>query len=487
MSKARRRRVAILGAGAGGLGLAIRLRRAGIDDFVVFEAADGVGGTWRANTYPGAACDVPSLLYSYSFALKPDWSRTYATQPEILQYFEDCADRFGVRPHLRCNTPVRSARWDEPERCWRLSTEGGGTWTADVLVSALGMLRVPVVPAIDGLEKYSGKVMHSARWDHAHDLRGRRVAVVGTGASAIQIVPAIAPAVEQLHLFQRTPAWIMPRIDRPYTEEEQRRFARNPLAARRLRWDLYCGYERNTTFRAGDPREEQIRAFALARLSHRIQDPDLRARLTPDYPVGCKRVLVSSDFYPALLRENVSLVTEPIRRVTATAVETADGRQHTVDTIVLATGFRATEYLHGLEVVGTGGRNLSDVWAGEPRAHLGMTVSGFPNFFMLYGPNTNQGGNSIIFILEAQARYVAQAVQAMERHCLASLDVKQPVMDRYNRELDAALAQTVWAGGCRSYFQTPSGHIATQLPHPSRWYWWQTRRVRLADFAHGSI
>jgi cation diffusion facilitator CzcD-associated flavoprotein CzcO len=478
----RRWQVAIVGAGAGGLGLAIRLVKAGLHDFVLFEASDGVGGTWRSNTYPGAACDVPSHLYSYSFALKPDWTKAYANQPEILAYFEECADRYAIRSHLQVRTAIVSARWNEPERCWDLRDAAGGTYRAGTLVSALGTFNAPSIPAIEGLATFAGPCFHSARWEHRHELGGRAVAVIGTGASAAQIVPELAREARRVSIFQRSPSWILPRADKPFSEEDKRRFARHPLAARRHRWDIYWSYERNISFRHGDGAADQLKAIALSHLEYRIGDEELRAKLTPSFPLGCKRTLVSSDYYKAVVRDEVELVTEPIAAVTPTGVTTTDGRLHEVDAIVLATGFHATEYLHGLEVMGAGGRRLADDWAVVPHAYLGLTVSGYPNFFMLYGPNTNQGGNSIIFILEAQAAYVVRALRAMRRRRVTAVDVKRPVMDRYNRELARALQGTVWDDGCQSYFKNENGKIATQLPYPSLWYWRRTRRFRLRDY-----
>jgi len=471
-----------MGAGAGGLGLAIRLAKSGQRDFVLFEASDGVGGTWRANTYPGAACDVPSHLYSYSFALKPDWSKTYANQPEILQYFEDCADRFGIRPHLRPHTRITAARWDERARQWRLSDAEGGGYVADVLVSAIGTFTAPFVPQIDGLGSFAGPCFHSARWEHEHDLAGTRVAVIGTGASAAQIVPELAKEAREVLVFQRTPQWILPRSDKPFSEEQKRRFAHNPIAIRRHRREIYWAFENTIAFRHGDEVAGQLKTLALSHIDHRIQDDELRAKLTPDYPFGCKRTLVCSDFYKALVRDNVELVAEGIERVTPGSIVTHDGRERPVDAIVLATGFKATEYLEGIDVVGIGGRRLHDDWAEVAHAYIGLTVSGYPNFFMLYGPNTNQGGNSIIVILEAQATYVLSALRAMRLRRAHAVDVRRDVMDAYNEELAQALAGTVWSDGCQSYFKNANGRIATQLPQTSRWYAKRTRRFRMREY-----
>ncbi len=474
--------VAIIGAGAGGLGLAIRLTKARQRDFVIFEASDGVGGTWRANTYPGAACDVPSHLYSYSFALKADWSKTYANQPEILRYFEDCADRFGIRPHLRPHTRITAARWDEEARRWHLTDADGRSYDADVLVSAIGTFATPSVPDIEGLASFAGPCFHSARWEHEHDLAGKRVAVIGTGASVAQIVPELAKVAANVDVYQRTPQWILPRSDKPFSEEEKRRFARNPIAVRRHRRAIYWAFENTIAFRHGDEVAEQLRALALSHIEYRIKDDDLRAKLTPDYPFGCKRTLVCSDFYKALVRDNVELVTHRIERVTPRSVVTADGRERPVDAIVLATGFEATEYLKGMDIVGVGGRRLHDDWDEVAHAYMGLTVSGYPNFFMLYGPNTNQGGNSIIVILEAQATYVLRALRAMRLHRARAVDVRRDVMEAYNHELAVALAGTIWNDGCQSYFKKENGKIATQLPQTSRWYAQRTRRFRMREY-----
>lgn len=481
-----RHEVAILGAGFAGLAMAHHLRRVGIDDFVIFERDDGVGGTWRANSYPGAACDVPSHLYSLSFALKPDWSRTYSTQPEILSYIEECFDRFDLRPKLRLSTTIVAATWHEDEQCWRLRDDNGTEYEATVLVSAIGLFHTPVQPAIEGLDSFGGVVFHSARWNHDHDLAGGQVAVIGTGASSIQIVPAIADSVEQLTVYQRTPAWILPRRDRAFTDEEKDRFAHHPLAERRHRWQIYRQFEKNTTFRLGDPAAAEIEQMALGYLAHKVPDPDLRAKLTPGYPIGCKRVLVSSHFYPAVQRDDVELVTEAIDRVTPRGIVTADGVERPCDTIVACTGFRATDYLRGVDVVGVGGTSLHEHWGGVPGAYLGMAVPGYPNFFMLYGPNTNQGGNSIIFILEAQARYVAATLRSMRRRRASRIEVRSRAMASYDIALQDALTSTVWNGGCDSYFRTDAGDIVTQLPYPSRWYWWHTRRVARRGFTFRS-
>lgn len=473
--------IAILGAGPGGIAMAVRLKQAGHDDFVVLEKNDGVGGTWRDNAYPGAACDVPAHLYSFSFELNPHWSRTYAGRDEILAYLEQCTDTYGVRPHVRFRTAVTEARWSDEYVHWCLSTEDGRQLTADVVVSALGMLNVPAYPEIEGLDEFTGTLFHSARWRHDHDLTGRRVATIGTGASAIQFVPEVAEDAERLTVFQRSAPWVMPRRNREFSEREQERFATRPWRMRLNRWKTYWAYESATTFKPGR-KAEALRRFANTYRERKVSDPELREKLTPDYPAGCKRLLISSDYYPAMQRDDVELVTDPIERVTATGVTTASGRHHAVDTIILGTGFRATDYLCSLEVHGRRGRRLHDDWQEGAEAYLGMTVPGYPNLFLLYGPNTNQGGNSIIFMLEAQVSYVLRMVRSMRRRRVDTIEVRQTAMRRYNRRLRRALGETVWATGCRSYFKTTNGRIVTQLPFRSFGYWVRTRSLRLPAY-----
>ncbi|HWC36678.1 MAG TPA: NAD(P)/FAD-dependent oxidoreductase [Mycobacteriales bacterium] len=470
----RRPTVAILGAGAGGIAMGVALRRAGFD-YTVYEKSDGVGGTWRDNTYPGAACDVPSHLYSYSFAPNPNWSRTYAAQPEILAYLENCAQRFGVTERLRTGTAIRTAEWDEDEQCWLLTADTGETFTADVLVSGLGMLNVPYVPDIPGLSSFRGRAFHSSQWDHSESLAGKRVASIGTGASAIQYVPAIAPDVAHLDVYQRTPIWVSPRFDHEYTDEQKQRFARSRLAARRHRWQIFWTYQR-ASFDASHPFTTAQTEFARSYLERKITDPTLRSVLTPDFPVGCKRPLTSRTWFPALTRPNVTVVTAAIKEVTETGIRTADGELRPADTIIFGTGFRANEYLTTIDVIGRDGRKLRDAWEDGAEAYLGLTVAGFPNFFMLYGPNTN-GVNSILFFHEAQAHFVVRALRMMRRRRLGAVDVRPDVMRRYNEKIQAAMDGKVWTAGCTNYFATADGKIVTQLPYSAGEYWWRTRFV----------
>jgi cation diffusion facilitator CzcD-associated flavoprotein CzcO len=474
--------VAVLGAGFGGLTVTHRLAQDGIDDVVIFERGDGVGGTWRANTYPGAACDVPSHLYSLSFAPNPNWSRAYATQPEILDYIEDCYDRFDVRRKVRPGTEIVGATWCEDDGHWLLYDRRGAEYEATVLVSAIGMFNTPAFPSIPGIDDFGGVMFHSARWDHGHDLTGRRVAVVGTGASAIQVVPAIVDHTAHLDVYQRTAPWVLPRKDGPYSEEQKRVFATRPNEAARHREGLHDMFEQTTAFVAGDPSVEAIATIARDYLERKVPDPELRAKLVPGQPFGCKRTLISSNYYPALQRDDVELVTTDIERVTTAGIRTVDGVERPADTIVLCTGFHAAEYLRGIDVVGREGISLQGHWAGVPRAYHGIAVPGFPNFFMLYGPNTNQGGNSILLILEAQSQFVASALSSLRESGASSIEVSADAMARHARELERDLAATVWAQGCSSYFHNAAGDIVTQLPHTSGWYRKATEQIARDDF-----
>jgi cation diffusion facilitator CzcD-associated flavoprotein CzcO len=479
--------VAVLGAGFGGLAVAHRLARDGVDDVLILERADGVGGTWRANSYPGAACDVPSHLYSLSYAPNPYWSCAYARQPEILRYVEDCYDRLDVRRKVRCGAEVTAATWSEADGCWRLRDGRGGAYAARVLVSAIGLFHTPAMPAIPGLDDFAGTTFHSARWDHDHDLTGRRVAVVGTGASAIQVVPAIAERTAQLDVYQRTAPWILPRRDPPYTPDQQAEFAADPEMAARHRDELHDMFEQTTAFLVGDPSVARFAALARSYLERKVADPELRARLTPGVPFGCKRTLISSDYYPAIQRDDVELVTTAIERFTPAGIRTRDGVERPADTIVLCTGFRAPEYLSGIDVVGRDGTTIHEHWAGRPAAYHGICVAGFPNFFMLYGPNTNQGGNSILLMLEAQSGFVASALRTLREAGAATVEVTPEAMRRYARRLDEDLARTVWADRCDSYFHNAAGDIVTQLPRTAGWYREATREIDPGDFVLGGV
>ncbi len=474
--------VVIIGAGFGGIAAAVALRRKGIDDVTIVERSDGVGGTWRQNTYPGAACDIQSHLYSFSFAPNRNWTRTYAYQPEILAYLESVADRFDLRRHLTLGTSVHRLVWNE--RRWDVELGDGRTLFADVVVSAVGLFGAPRYPDIAGIAEFAGDLMHTSRWDPSIDLTGKRVAVVGTGASGVQVVPELADTVAQLTVFQRTPPWMVPKEDRPYTGEELTRFRRIPWAAARERWRLWKLQHDNTALTPSHPKLAVVQELSENFLRRHVSDDSLRDALTPRYPFRCKRVLLGEKYYLALQRPHVELVTDPIERVTESAVVTAGGRAVDVDAIVLATGFETTSYLSGLEVIGVGGERLHDRWAEDPRAYLGVAVSGFPNFFMLYGPNTNQGANSIIYILEAGARLAASAVSRVARHG-GHLDVRPEVEARFNEQIAADLEQTIWTQ-CDSYYRSPTGRIVTQWPHSELDYARATWRMRRRDWVHAT-
>jgi cation diffusion facilitator CzcD-associated flavoprotein CzcO len=479
--------VAIVGAGFGGLTLAHRLAGDGIDNVVLFDREDGVGGTWRANDYPGAACDVPSHLYSLAAAPNPDWSRAYAAQPEILSYIEHCYDRLDVRRKVRVGTDIVTATWSEANASWQLCDRRGVQYEASVVVTATGLFHSPSVPALPGLDEFAGTRFHSARWNHERDITGARVAVVGTGASAIQIVPAIVARVAHLDLYQRTAPWVLPRHDPPYTPEQRAAFDAHPEEVAEHRQGLYDMFEQTTAFLTGDEGAESIAAISREYLRRKVSDPALRAKLTPDHPFGCTRTLVSSDYYPAVQHDRVELVTEGIERITPTGIRTLDGIERPADTIVLCTGFRASDYLSGMQVTGRNATSIHDRWAGLPRAYHGMAVPEFPNFFMMYGPNTNQGGNSILLVLEAQAQFVANALETMRRKNASTIEVSVGAMDRYERQLERDLRRTVWSEGCRSYFHGAAGDIVTQLPHTSGWYRDATQRINQDDFMFGGV
>ncbi|HEX2102063.1 MAG TPA: NAD(P)/FAD-dependent oxidoreductase [Solirubrobacteraceae bacterium] len=469
-------RVGILGAGFAGLGMAIRLKQEGEDDFVVWERAADVGGTWWANSYPGCQCDIPSHLYSFSFAPNPEWRRTYAPQPEIQAYIRRVADDFRIRPHVRLNCAVTAASWDDVEHVWRVATERGD-YTAEALVAAPGPLSEPSIPRLPGLDSFAGTVFHTATWKHDHDLSGRRVAVVGTGASAIQVVPEIQPLVEHLTVFQRTPPWVVPHGDRPIAERERQVFRRFPAAQRAVRAGVYLGRELLVPGLAYRPGlMTLIERLARRHLRRQVSDPELRRRLTPDYAIGCKRILPSNRWYPAVTQPNVEVVTDGIARVRPDGIVDASGALHRVDTIIFATGFHATDVRIAALTTGTRGRRLSDVWNGSPQAYRGTTVAGFPNLFFLVGPNTGLGHNSIVFMIEAQLNYVAGALQHMRRRGATKLEVTRAAQDAYNARIQRRMAQTVWSTGCSSWYLDRTGRNSTIWPDFTFRFWADLRR-----------
>ena len=476
-------RVVIIGSGFGGLAAAVRLKQAGVTDLVVFEKSSDVGGVWRENTYPGAACDVPSHLYSLSFAPKADWSRRFAPQGEIHQYLRDVARDFDVLRHIRFGTEVLAAAFDEDTGTWRLTLSDGEEHEADVLLSATGQLSRPSTPAVPGLDRFEGTMFHSAQWDHGHDLTGERVAVIGTGASAIQFVPAIAARTASLSVFQRSAPYVLGKPDRTYRERAKKAFARVPGLLRLSREGNYFSNELRSLGFNTEPRLLFAhRARYRRHLRAVVADPALREKLTPTDPMGCKRILMSNDWYPALQLPQVEVVTDPIAEVRAHSVVTADGVEREVDTIILGTGFAATEFLVPMTVTGRDGRDLHAQWKDGASAHLGTVVPGFPNFFVLYGPNTNLGHNSILVMLEAQIGWVVQAVRALRQGRMRRLEVRPDVAAAFDAWVQERVGHTVFAGGCRSWYLTESGRNTQNWPASTLTFRRRLRRLRLAEF-----
>lgn len=480
-------RIAIVGSGFAGIGMAIRLQRMGIASFVIYEAAHDVGGTWRDNVYPGAACDIPSHLYSFSFEPNPYWTRTFASQSEILAYLQRCADKYGLAPSIRFGARVSAARFDTATRVWQLDIVRGGSRErveADIVIAANGALSRPALPAIRGIERFAGKLFHSAAWDHDYALEGKTVAVIGTGASAIQFVPRIQPRVAQLHLFQRTPPWIMPRPDRPISERAQRLFRRLPLSQRLLRHALYWQHEARAVAFVFHPRlMKGPTAFSLAYLARRVPDAHLREKLTPDYRFGCKRVLLSSDYYPALAQPNVELVTNAIGEIVTDGIVTTDGKHRALDAIVCATGFQVNDVGAPFTVIGANGADLDARWRRDgPEAYLGTSVAGFPNFFMIVGPNTGLGHNSMVYMIESQIDYIADCLRTLARRGARTMTVTDAAQRAFNERLQDTLRRSVWQTGCRSWYLSASGKNTALWPGFSFVFKHRTRRVRVRDY-----
>lgn len=477
--------VVIVGSGFAGLCMAIKLKQAGIDDFVILERGGDVGGTWRDNHYPGAACDIPSVLYSLSFEPNPNWSRKYPTQPELLEYQRHCARKYGLLPHLHLNAEVVHCRYDEATASWTVHTRDGRRYRGSVLVSGMGGLSNPAYPDIPGLDGFCGPAFHSAAWDHTVDLRGKRVAVIGSGASAIQFVPRIAPLVARLDYYQRTPPWVLPKDDRRMKPWERRLFRTVPLAQKLWRWGTYWLLEgRVLAFTRAPALMKGVEWIVQRQMRKHIADPELRRRLTPNYRAGCKRILLANDYYPALARPNVDVITAGIREITPTGITTCDGRHREVDVIIYGTGFKVQELAPpGLYVNGRG-EDLADRWRDAPEAFLGTTVPGYPNLFFIVGPNTGLGHNSMIYIIESQVRYILDAIRSMRRRRLREVDVRPEVARRYNDRLQRMLEGTVWtSGGCKSWYLNAQGRNTTLWPSFTFRFRQQLRRFRLRDYA----
>jgi len=456
--------VAIAGSGFGGLGTAIRLAQAGFHDYLVFERANDVGGVWRDNTYPGCACDVESHLYSFSFARNPSWTRSFSPAKEIHAYLRGCALRFGVLPKVRFDHEITAATWDDDAQRWRLET-AHGVFTANVLVGAVGALSDPSIPALPGLETFAGTTFHSARWNHEHDLTGRRVAVIGTGASAIQFVPHIQPRTSALKIFQRTPPWIVPRGDRALSERKRAIFERSSAAQWLERARIYALREVMALAFFDTRVSKVMERLARLHLKRAVSDKTLRAKLTPSYVMGCKRILLSDDYLPALARENVEVVTESIAEVRPSGVLTRDGVLHEVDTIIFGTGFQVQKYPFAERIRGRGGWTLAETWRERMTAHLGTTVVGYPNLFLLQGPNTGLGHTSVITMIESQIEHIVNAVRHMDARNLASVEPRPEAQEAFVAHVDRKLEGTVWtSGGCKSWYLDANGVNSTLWP-----------------------
>lgn len=477
--------IAIIGSGFAGLCMAIKLKEAGLHDFLIFEQADALGGTWRDNHYPGCACDVQSHVYSFSFAPNAQWTQQFAPQTQILGYLEQCARQFGLLPHLRFGMGLAQAQFDNAQQRWTLSFNQGRHVSARVLVSGMGGLSRPAIPDIAGLESFKGERFHSQQWNHHYPLKGKRVAVIGTGASAIQFVPQIAGQVAHLSLFQRTAPWIMPKPDRQIRGIERWLFKHLPLTQRLMRGAFYWALEARVVGFARQPKlMKLVQKIALRHLHKQVPRPSLRKALTPDYSIGCKRILLSNDYYPALLRSNVQVVTENLLRIEADAVVTADGIKHPVDCIIFGTGFQATDPLPRGCIIGRDAVDLVDCWHDGAHAYLGSSVPGYPNLFLIIGPNTGLGHNSMILMIEAQVTYILDALQHMQRQGIATVEVKPQVESAYNLRLQEKLKRAIWStGGCQSWYLDPRTGKNTTLWPGSTWRFKQlTRHFALKDY-----
>ncbi|MBW2361834.1 MAG: NAD(P)/FAD-dependent oxidoreductase [Deltaproteobacteria bacterium] len=457
-------RIVIMGAGIGGLGMGIKLLEAGFENFVILEKSSRIGGTWNHNRYPGCECDIPSHLYSYSFELKKDWTKPYAPQPEILEYLDGVAEKYGVLPYCRFGDEARRASWSDEKRRWTVELASGRKEEADVVVSAIGMFNDLSYPAIDGLDSFEGTSFHSGRWDWDHSLVGKTVGVIGSAASAVQLVPQIVKEAAQVHLFQRSANWVLPKEDDPFTEEQLEYFRNDPNAAQAVRDEIYNGIEAAQAFYDRNAALE-MEEFCKGNIAL-VDDPVLREKLVPDYQWGCKRPLFSNDYYPAFNLPNLELVTEEIERIKPNSVVTADGQERQVDTLVYATGFETTKYLSAIDVVGRGGLRIEDAWSDGAQAYMGVTTAGFPNLFMLYGPNTNQG--SLIAMIEWEIGHALRHIRRLVDEGLAWTDVKPEAMAKYNEKIQKDIdAVGPWrAGQCTGYYRSPSGRVVTQWPHP---------------------
>ncbi|QDZ29605.1 alpha/beta hydrolase fold domain-containing protein [Noviherbaspirillum sp. UKPF54] len=475
----------IIGTGFSGLGMAIRLKQAGIASFLLLEKSREIGGTWRENTYPGCACDVPSHMYSFSFERKADWSRMYSGQAEILAYLRHCVDKYRLAPHICFGAEMRDAVFDEANDLWRVRTADGRSLTARIVVSAMGALHRPAYPALPGIERFRGVAFHSAEWNHGYDLSGKRIAVIGTGASAIQFVPQIAPRTAQLTLFQRTPAWVLPKMDHPISRRAQAILRRVPGAMRLLRCFVYWRQELGGLAFLHPKLMTLAEKMGRRHIARHIADPALRAKLTPGYTIGCKRILLSNDYYPALARPNVAVVTDTIAEVTEDGIVDSRGVKHAADAIVYGTGFRVTDLLSPVRFVGRGGIDLNDAWRDGAQAYCGLMAAGYPNLFMLLGPNTGLGHNSVVFMAEQQIDHAMKCLKLMRKNGMTSIEVNPQAQAQFNARLQQRMHKTVWASGCKSWYLDAHGRNVTLWPGFTFSYWARMKRVRLPDYRFG--
>jgi cation diffusion facilitator CzcD-associated flavoprotein CzcO len=468
--------VAIVGSGFSGLCMAIRLKQAGQHSFILLEKADAIGGTWRDNDYPGCACDIPSHLYSFSFEPNPSWTRRFAPQREIRRYLEQCADKYDLRRHLLLGTEVTRAEYDEAGALWRVQTRDGRTVRAHHLVLGVGALHRPSYPEIDGIERFRGSAFHTARWNHGADLTGRRVAVVGTGASAIQVVPQLAASVGHLVLFQRTPPWVLPKPDREIGRLERGLLEAMPLLQRLYRWYTYWLFElRYPAFTRSSQIMRALSHLGRRHIRRQITDPEVRRAVTPEYLPGCKRILLADDYYPALTRSNVEIVACPIARANERGLVTQDGKEYELDTIIYGTGFHVADSLSTLQVTGRGGIQLTEAWKDGMEAYLGCLISGFPNLFLLLGPNTGLGHSSMVFMIESQVELVLRCMRAMRRRGARSARVRTTTQRDFNQRLQPRLQRAVWGSGCRSWYLDAAGKNVTLWPGSTLEFWLRTR------------
>lgn len=474
--------VLVIGAGFSGVCMGVKLLEAGITDFVILEKEKGIGGTWYKNSYPGAACDVPSHFYCFSFAPNPDWSRVYSPQPEIQAYIKKCADDFGVTPYIQFDSGVEQIDFHNQNQIWSVHLPDGRTYSARHLVIGSGGLNTPSIPEITGLENFEGPVFHTARWRHDVDLNNKNVVVIGSAASAIQAVPKLAEIVENVVMFQRTPNYIAPRRDRAYTQAEKDAFRRSSLRLKMLRWKLFWRFDLLLAplFKRRSRMRPRATRFINDFMKTVIKDPELQQKLTPSYELGCKRILISDDFYPALTRDNVSVVTEGIKEISQKTVIDDAGIHHKADVIVMATGFNLKKQMASIDLIGRDGRSLRNLWADEVSAYHGVMVPGFPNAYFVTGPNTGVGSTSIVFMIESQISFIMRCLKEAGRNKL--IEPTEEATLSHNQMIQKDLSQTVWATDCKSWYKDEAGRIETLYPHTARRFKKEKRRLNKADF-----